>query len=73
MLKILGITMEMNANLQNFCMNQNDLYRNVFSKYVKWIPAKIIKRLSKLRYIDLVNGTQKHVHINQIRKSNEKF
>ena len=36
---------------RNFCVNENVLYRNVSSNYVKWIPAKIIKKkLSKLRY-----------------------
>ncbi|KAI8114709.1 hypothetical protein CVS40_12943 [Lucilia cuprina] len=42
--------------------NEEVLYRNVFSNYVKWIPGRILNKVSSLRYMVLVNGSVKHAH-----------
>lgn len=44
-------------------------YQIVWSNFVKWVPAKIIKRISPSVYVVLVNQTTKSAHLRQLRKS----
>lgn len=46
------------------------LYLNHFKDIVKWIPAKIEKVLSSLRYLINVNNYIRYVHVNQIKRRN---
>ncbi|XP_050088326.1 uncharacterized protein K02A2.6-like [Anopheles aquasalis] len=43
-------------------------YRNHFKETVRWIPAVVKKKISRLRYLISVNGLVRMVHQNQIRK-----
>lgn len=49
--------------------NEKIMYRNVFKNYVKWIPARVCKRVSFCTYLINVNDNIKYVHRNQIKKS----
>lgn len=52
-----------------FTVNQKIMYRNVFKDFVKWIPARIVKKISYCTYLINVNNNIKFVHRSQIRKS----
>lgn len=47
-------------------------YQIVWNNFIKWIPAKIIRKISKSVYVVLVNGTSKTAHLRQLRKSKAK-
>ena len=55
--------------IPTFAVNENVLYRNTFKDFVKWIPAKIVKKVSYCTYLIKLNDLIKFVHISQIRKS----
>lgn len=44
-------------------------YQIVWNNFVKWIPAKIIKKISNSVYVILVNGSSKTAHLRQLRKT----
>lgn len=44
------------------------LYRNHFGKEVKWIKAKIIRRLSKFIYCVNINNKVRNSHVNDLKK-----
>lgn len=52
-----------------FVKNEKVMYRNVFKSYLKWIPARVLKRVSFCTYLINVNDNVKFVHRDQIRKS----
>lgn len=43
-----------------FKENEYELYRNVFSNYVKWIPANMAQKVSSIRHIINVNASDAH-------------
>lgn len=45
----------------------------MFSNYVIWIPAEIVKKISSIRYLIQVNGNRKVAHINQFKKVNIRY
>ena len=48
-------------------------YQSIYDKSVKWIPAKIRKKISKSIYeIQLTNGSCKTAHLRQLRKTKTK-
>lgn len=53
-----------------FSKNDNVMYLNHVKDFVKWVPAKIAKVISNLRYLIITGGQVRYVHRNQIRKSN---
>lgn len=55
---------------RTFIEKEEVLYRNVFSNYIRWIPGRIVKKISSIRYLVQVNGSLKHAHVNQLRKAN---
>lgn len=66
-----------NSNLRTkvceFSTNEKIFYRNVFCNTVKWIPGVILRKLSKYRYLIIVNNVQKQAHINQLKKNNTRI
>lgn len=54
---------------KEFSGGEEILYRNHFRSYFKWIPGRVIKRLSKYIYVIEVKGNRKTVHYNQIKAS----
>lgn len=48
------------------------IYRNHYKEFIKWLPATVVKRLSKLIYVIKVNNGMRRVHCNQIRYPNKK-
>lgn len=57
-----------NRNIPQYNENEVVLYRNVLNNYHKWIHAKIVKRLSNVRYCIDINGKKRVAHINQLKK-----
>lgn len=52
-----------------FEANDKVMYKNVFKDFVKWIPARIVKKVSFCTFLVNVNDNIKFVHKSQIRKS----
>lgn len=44
-------------------------YQIVWNNFVKWVPAKILNKVSDSVYTVLVNGRSKTAHLQQLRKS----
>jgi hypothetical protein len=44
-------------------------YQIVWNNFVKWVPAKIIGKVSNSVYTVLVNGSSKTAHLRQLRKT----
>lgn len=54
---------------KNFEEGLKVLYRNHFKNYIKWIPARILQKVSNTTYLINVNNNVRFVHENQIRIS----
>lgn len=52
-----------------FSIDEVVSYQNVHDNYIKWIAAKIVKKISDRIYIVDVGGNHKKAHIRQLRKS----
>lgn len=55
-----------------FKSNENVYYRNCFKNYLKWIPATVLQRISKVVYRIKVNGVERTAHCNQLKKCNKR-
>lgn len=47
-------------------------YQIVWNSFVKWVPAKIIRKVSRSVYEILVNSTKKTAHVQQLKKTKAK-
>lgn len=47
-------------------------YQIVWNNFVKWVPAKILNKISDAVYTVLVNGRVKTAHLRQLRKTDAK-
>ncbi|CAI6344244.1 unnamed protein product [Macrosiphum euphorbiae] len=54
---------------ENFEINENVLVKNPQAKGQNWLPGKIMKVLSGCRYLVMMNGSVKMVHINKLKPS----
>lgn len=54
---------------EEFKVNEKIMFRNVFKNYVKWIPGRVVKKVSFCTYLVNVNDNIKYVHRTQIRRS----
>lgn len=52
-----------------YMVGQNVMYLNHFKHHIRWMPAKVLKVLSPLTYLIVVNNNVRFVHLNQIRLS----
>ena len=52
----------------DYVKGENVWYRNHFKELIRWIPCKVVKKLSALRYLIELGGNIRMVHINQIRR-----
>lgn len=50
-------------------VNEIVSYQIVWKNFVKWVPAKIIRKISNSVYIITVNGVSRSAHLRQLRKS----
>lgn len=44
-------------------------YQIQWNNFIKWVPAKIIRKISNSVYVVLVNGSSKTAHLRQLRKT----
>lgn len=60
------------SNQENLCFKKGEkvLYRNHFKDILKWIPATVVKQLSKYLYVVNIKNNIKTVHMNQLKRSN---
>jgi len=54
---------------ENFEINDKVLVKNPQAKGQNWLPGKIMKVLSGCRYLVMINGSVKMVHINKLKSS----
>lgn len=52
-----------------FKVDQNVMYHSHFKNFVKWLPARVVKVISKFTYLIKVFDNVRFVHENQIKKS----
>lgn len=58
--------------VEKYEINEIVSYQIVWKNFVKWVPAKIVKKISKNVYIVSVKGVTKSAHLRQIRKTHAK-
>lgn len=58
-----------NKNPVTFEPNEIVSYQVVWKNFIKWVPAKIVKKISTSIYLIIVNGANKTAHLRQLRKS----
>lgn len=56
-----------------FKSGEEIFYKNIFKNYVKWIPGRIIRRISKNLYEVEVNKVKRIAQTNQLRKGPKGF
>lgn len=64
-----GVRKDFEKVNESFAVNEKIMFRNVFKDFVKWIPARIVKKISYCTYLINVHDNNKFVHRSQIRKS----
>lgn len=55
--------------ITSYEINEVVSYQIVWNNIIKWIPAKITRKVSSSVYLVLVNGSSKTAHLRQLRKS----
>lgn len=55
--------------VETYEINEIVSYQIVWNNFVKWVPAKVIQKISNSVYTVLVNGTSKNAHLRQLRKT----
>lgn len=50
-----------------FKKGEKVFYRNHFKSYLKWLPATVVRQLSRVVYVISLNNVYRTAHVNQIR------
>lgn len=61
-----------NKMMESYKINEIVSYQMVWNNFVKWVPAKIVKKISHSIYIITVNGVSRKAHLRQLRKTKTK-
>lgn len=64
-----AINQRIDKKVEKYEVNEIVSYQIVWKNIVKWVPAKIIGKISECVYVVSVNGASKSAHLRQIRKT----